>query len=684
MSIIKKQEISCFFFEKEFMIIKKIIQVLSFLIAANAFGASSEIPLKRVFPINPKISPCENLYEHACSKTIESFQLRADRKRHSFAFSDSAERILEFKKNYLLDLSKNSLPNAGADSELTGQVKNFYLSCMNKDARAKEEVSLVQSTIKNQNMISSKDLWVKGQVLKMHSGKSGFLGYGMEDNFDDSRKSDLMIGVGYSFLPEKSYAKNNELVKAFRTLTTEYFKAIGVDRAEERALVIEKYELEQQENRLYPVEARIAYSQRRFVTKNELIKLFPDLQLKVFLDQIPNSTYIRNINPKTIPFLNKIVKTYSLDELKTLELFYELIHKLDLGYPQVYEKNFEFSKIFLGGKIKRSVLDEECTTLTIGSFGAELDYLVLPKLFPHFSSDKVAELVGKIKSSILESLSKNTWLSSEAKKEASKKISTAFMRLVAPPKLEDWKFLPSYSYSVDTYLANNEKRNELSDEREFKYFTELKDIRSWEGVQPLVVNAFYQPSYNQFTMLQGILQYPFYDQENSEIENLAGVGMVVGHELGHAIDDQGSKYDSEGRLRDWMTAKDLLKFKELTKSLIAQYNQAGMNGEYTLGENIGDLVGLTAAYDAAFSQNTTTQKTPSKEEKKKFFLNYARSWCEVQLPGTKQLRLKSDPHSLGIARVNEIVKHFAGFQEAFDCKDTDPMVLPAEKKVHIW
>lgn len=159
--------------------------------------------------------------------------------------------------------------------------------------------------------------------------------------------------------------------------------------------------------------------------------------------------------------------------------------------------------------------------------------------------------------------------------------------------------------------------------------------------------------------------------------------MVVGHELGHGIDDQGSKYNADGRLHDWMTPKDLAKFKELTKSLIDQFQSAGMNGEFTLGENIGDLVGLTAAYDAAFS----TAVTPSEElknEKKKFFLNYARSWCEVQLPGVRELRLKSDPHSLGEARVNEIVKHFVGFQEAFDCKATDRMVLPAEKKVHIW
>jgi putative endopeptidase len=365
-------------------------------------------------------------------------------------------------------------------------------------------------------------------------------------------------------------------------------------------------------------------------------------------------------------------------------MFYELREKLDQGYPDFYDKAFIFANKFLGGKNKRSELDEECTTLTMHRFGAEFDYLILPKMFPHFSSEKIAELVSKIKASILASLSKNNWLSPNAKNEAVKKISTAFMRLVSPVTFADWKFLPIVEYGKDSYLANIEKRNELSDDREFSFFRELKDIRSWEGVGPLEVNAFYQPAYNQFTMLQGILQYPFYDQKNAEIENLAGIGMVVGHELGHAIDDQGSKYDASGKLRNWMTENDLKKFKELTKSLIEQYNKAGMNGEYTLGENIGDLVGLTAAYDAAFSLNNTSSEVDLNNQKKKFFLNYARSYCEVQLPGVRDLRLKSDPHSLGVARVNEVVKHFASFKDVFSCKENDPMILSAEKRVHIW
>lgn len=649
-----------------------------FILHSLAYGASSEIPARREFPVNEKINPCENLYEHACSKVIESFKLREDRRKHTFAFNDSAERILEFKKKTILELAKTDTKDP-----IALELKNYYLACMNEDARAKEEKEYVAKKLAELEKIKTKKDWIYSQAKRIHSGDPGFMGYWSVDNFDDPTKSDLVISVGYSFLPEKSYARNPELVKELEKVVVDFFKTIGVDKPEEKAKIVMNYEIDQQENRLFPAEARIAYSLRRFVPRKDLLINYPDLELKEFLDLVPKNTKIRIINPKSYPFLARVVKNYSLDELKTVQSFYELSSRLDKSSPTYYNEMFAFRNKFLGGKNKRSELQEECTEMTMHKFGPEFDYTVLPKLFPNFSSEKVVEFVGLIRKSIQNSLEKNVWLTKGARKEALRKISKAYMRLVAPQKFEDWKFLRTAVYSPEKYLANTDLRDNIEEEREFKFFKEKKDIRSWEGVRPLEVNAFYQPSYNQFTMLQGILQYPFYDQNSSLVENLAGVGMVVGHELGHGIDDQGSKYDADGKLRDWMTPTDIKKFKELTASLVGQYNKAGMNGEFTLGENIGDLVGLTAAYDAAFDGKKLSADE-LRNQQQKFFLSYARSWCEVQLPGVRELRLKSDPHSLGIARVNEVVKHFAGFKEAFSCKDSDPMVLQADKRVHIW
>ena len=179
----------------------------------------------------------------------------------------------------------------------------------------------------------------------------------------------------------------------------------------------------------------------------------------------------------------------------------------------------------------------------------------------------------------------------------------------------------------------------------------------------------------------GILQYPFYDPSLSDVQNVAAVGAVIGHELGHGIDDQGARYDSTGKQRQWMSESDLKNFSDRTNPLIAQFDAIGHNGRLTQGENIGDLVGLTAAYNVA-SKDPEFQKNPALQ--KELFLSFGRVWCTVARPKYEETRLKTDPHSLGFARVNEQVKQQPGFSQAFQCKANDPMVLSKEKLVKIW
>ena len=178
----------------------------------------------------------------------------------------------------------------------------------------------------------------------------------------------------------------------------------------------------------------------------------------------------------------------------------------------------------------------------------------------------------------------------------------------------------------------------------------------------------------------GILQAPFYDSKSAASSNIGAIGSVIGHELGHAIDDQGSEFDADGSQRAWMTKKDLENFRKRTTFLVAQFISIGRDGKLTLGENIGDLVGLTAAYDAAFPQEMKTTQT----EKKDFFTAYARNWCVVLRPELEKLLTKTDPHAMGYARINEQVIHQHAFYEAFGYKKGDKMFLPPEKRIQVW
>lgn len=316
----------------------------------------------------------------------------------------------------------------------------------------------------------------------------------------------------------------------------------------------------------------------------------------------------------------------------------------------------------------------------MASFGMELDYELLPVLFPDFPEDKVVQAAEKVRKAILEGIKENKWLSSQARKEARKKIEKASMKLVKPKTDKDWNFLPVRTYDpkkpIDNYFTMLQAKLD-------RLFSELKEKRNrdqWKYLSPLTINAYYSSADNQFVLLQGILQWPFFDGAAPETENLGAIGAVVGHELGHGIDDQGSKYDADGKLRQWMTMKDLAEFSQRGKQFIDRFEKIGHNGQLTLGENIGDHVGITFAHRAAFPDPTKVDP----EQEKKFFMSYARAWCTVMRPEYAQVMLKTNPHALGWARINEQVIHHDGFYRAFSCKAGDKMFVEAKDRIRVW
>jgi putative endopeptidase len=280
---------------------------------------------------------------------------------------------------------------------------------------------------------------------------------------------------------------------------------------------------------------------------------------------------------------------------------------------------------------------------------------------------------------LVDQLSENTWLSKDAKQEAMRKIKTAKLALVSPNNEEEWNFNPRADYSTDSPIANILKLRKLLMDKHLNELNGPININRWH-MGPLTVNANYDPSHNRFEFPVGILQYPYYDANEPEEVNLAAIGAVIGHELGHAIDDHGSGFNADGILRSWMLDEDKKTFDEKSRPLVEQFNKIGHNGKFTLGENIGDLVGLRTVYRAAFSKENDN----SQELKKRFFLQFARFLCEVQREKFAEFRLKVDPHSLGYARANEQIKQQEGFKEAYNCKPGDPMVLPKNEIVNIW
>ncbi len=638
---------------------------------------SSEVPERRLFPLSTKVSACDNFHDYVCSDVENSFELRPDRSSHTFSFSDSFERLLNKKKEFFtnIDKEKNLSPRAM-------QIKNFYQACMNESAGAKEEKETVQARIKAIGAIKNVKEFVKMDTANFFAGKSNLMNFDSSANADNPDIYDAYMAVSFMNLPDHGYYEKPELIADYKNLLTEFFKITYPSMStEEMKVRIEKmYNMEAEFVQRYPraEERRQRWGEKRDIPQKQFLVDYPNLDGAAYLKKVPKKLNVRVNIPEALKFYSEYLTDKNLETLKDIYLYRTASHLMDDAYPEFFAKKFAFNKKHLGGPDSRPVRQERCTLKMMNEFEKEVDEVLMQKLFPNFPKQKVVEISEKIRGSILDGIEKSAWLSTEAKVTAKKKIAECRLQVVAPQTAREWNFNPIRKYSATEPLKNQQKLRTALTEKMIKEMYEPVNKDAW-GMGPLTVNAYFSPSENKFVMPMGILQYPFFDDKNTLEENLGAVGAVMGHELGHGIDDQGARFDEKGRLKVWMSMTDLAEFGKRGARMADQFTKAGHNGKLTLGENVADLVGLSFAYKAAFKDNKGTV-----EDKQKFFVSYARTWCEVKRDGHREKQLKTDPHALGWARINEQVKHQPGFQEAFSCKSGKPMVLSDKDRIVIW
>lgn len=639
---------------------------------------AATIPERREFPLNEKINPCENFHAYVCSKVEEGFQLRDDRSHHMFSFNDSSERLLEIKKSHL-----KNLPQKTGLTPRTKQIRDYYLACMNEKSSIAAEQKEVKKVLADLVKVSTTAQLLSYTYKKMPEAVANFIYLGVAANLDDPKKLDVLAGVNLMRLPDHKYYENPALMIDYENLLSAFYKTIygpelsaaDADKKAQKIIALQKEFI-----KTYPVAAirRQRWSERRVSSAIDFIKAYPQLQLETLLSPLPKNLLINTPVPEGLAFLNTHLDKYPTEVWKDFYLLTNLNDLLDDAYSSYFQQKFEFNRKYFGGPEKRPDRQERCTTTASRTFVKELDADLIETVFPKFDDKKFELMVQAIRASILVGLEKNTWLSKEAKTDAIAKIKNARLQLVRPGNDREWDFNVLRTYSARDPIANLHKYQRANWEKFLKELSEPNNQDAW-GMGPLTVNAYYNQSENKFVIPIGILQYPFYDQNNLEIENIGAIGAVIGHELGHSVDDKGSKYNFEGKLTNWMPMKDLAQFNERSRQLVSYFDKAGFDGKLTLGENVADLVGLTFAYDTAFPGGLA-----KKEEQQKFFVAYARTWCAVTRPELAKLRLKTDPHAAGWARINEQVKHQPAFAEAFSCKPGDKMTLPEKDRVKIW
>lgn len=630
---------------------------------------------KRDFKLASDTNPCENFYEYVCKPTITSFELPQTRSYHVFSFGDIKEYLLDQKKHYFREI-ENLTPSTARER----MIKDFYSACMNEQGAVKAEKDLVQEIKEELAGIKTRREFAEFLYQKMSSGEPSLLSlWANLPNFKNSEKMDVYFNVDVLSLPEKSYYLNPAVAEGLVGTATEFFKAIGEEKPEQKGNWV--IDFEKNLAKAYPSSQEINKRVFSLTELSEKTRSLKQLQLGRYIQTLPGQPHIRDLfGHETFAYLDNALSSLSLDKLKSVYLFHALKDYLDDAYPEFRQKVVDFRSQHLGSPNQRPDRQERCTSETEEKFVMELHSILLPQLFPDFPKQKVAAMVDQIQKQLIASINENSWLERATKTAAIKKLEHANIRLIAPETEQEWNFRKLGDYSASDIVSNRRLYQRLQHQKFVENLTENFTDPPW-AFGPLTVNAALLPPYNAIIFPMAMFLPPFYDPSLPEEVNMAAIGSVIGHELGHMVDDKGYTFDYRGRINPWMTAEDKKEFFEKAQPLIDQFNSVGQNGEFTLGENIGDLVGLSNSYKAAFGKRTTTAPQHLKRD---FFIQYGRLWCEVQKPEFAELRKRTDPHALGFARTNEQVKIQPGFADAFNCKAKSAMVLPNDKRVRIW
>lgn len=355
---------------------------------------------------------------------------------------------------------------------------------------------------------------------------------------------------------------------------------------------------------------------------------------------------------------------------------------------------FEFNKVMSGVQEQRPRW-KRALGATEGSLGEAIGQLYVEKYFPESSKQYMIGLVENLRTALGKHIISLPWMTPETKLNAIKKLMAFTVKIGYPDKWKDYSTMqidPALSYYENMHNVDMWHQRE-----QLAKWGKPVDRTEW-GMTPQTVNAYYNPLANEIVFPAAILQAPFFDPEASDAENYGGIGVVIGHEMSHGFDDQGRNFDAEGNMTDWWTPADAEAFTELTKGLVKQFDEVEVlpglkaNGQYTLGENIGDQGGLRFAY-TAFLDSQKAKGVDVKSDSAKidgytpeqvFYMNYANLWAGNIRDEEIRSLTTGDVHSLGVNRVNVTLRNLAPFLEAFSIKEGDPMFRPAAERVIIW
>lgn len=640
--------------------------------------------------MDTSVLPGDNFFRYANGKWLDTAQIPAD-KIGVGAFEKLRDNSNKRMKAILEGISED------AKDSTEKLVAGFYHSGMDTVTIEKLSYDPIKPVLKKIDSIRNiKELvhYVAGETQKFNTSIIGFYVSPDEKNSNMNVANFHQTGLG---LPDRDYyfksdSATQKIQQAYKNYLIEIFKLTGnlaSDAAKNADLV-------------YNLEKKLAESHRTRVELRDPEKNYNKMMVVDIDRKQPNigwSTLLKDLGTSNVDSviigqpdyyskLNQLLQTVSLEEWKTYLRSSAIQNYASILSSPFVNAEFEYQKTLSGLQVNKPRW-ERISKMTDNYLGEALGKLYVGKYFDQNAKNKMLVLVANLGQAFSNRIKNLDWMSDTTKQIAQEKLSAIINKIGFPDKWRDYSkvnITKGDFYGNVVSAAENEYQYNLSQ------LGKPVDKTRW-GMTPPTVNAYYNPSFNEIVFPAGILQFPFFDPKADDAVNYGGIGMVIGHEMTHGFDDQGSQYDKDGNLKNWWTTDDRKKFDEKVKQIQKLYDSftvldsIHVNGKLTTGENIADFGGVAIAYDAfqlTEQAKDSTKKIDGFTPNQRFFLSIAQIWRSKYKEESIRQRINTDPHSPAQWRVLGPLMNFTPFYTAFNLQSGQKMYLPQEERIKIW
>jgi putative endopeptidase len=640
--------------------------------------------------LDKSCKPCDDFYEFAMGGWMKNNPIPADRS----SWSTSAE-LAEKNLAELREIAESSANAHGSRQPNEQKVGDFYASCMDAGAIEAAGIKPIAGELAAIDAMNDRKALLT-QIAELHTqGIQALFDFSSTQDFVDSTKVIGDADQGGLGMPDRDYyTRDDERSKQLRVdyvaHVSKMFQLAG-DSAEKSAaeaqtvMTIETALAKASMTRVQRRDPKAIYHKLTVAQLNELTPDWPwnSFFTAIGLPGLPESNLGQ---PEFFKAMDHELVAAPISDWKVY-LRWHVIHATAPGLTDAFvQENFNFYGKRLSGTAELQPRWKRCVQSVNRNIGEALGEVYVAKYFTPEAKARAREMVQNLISALRADIPTLAWMSSETKKAAIDKFQAFNIKIGYPDKWRDYSKL---TIDRSSYATNLRRASAFEEARELAKIGKPVDRNEWDMTPP-TVNAYYNPTMNEIVFPAGILQPPFYDPKADDAINYGGMGAVIGHEISHGFDDQGSQFDPQGNLRNWWTADDRKNFDERATCVEKQFDgyevEPGLhqNGKLVLGESIGDLGGLAIAY-AAYEKSL--EGKPRKDidgftPEQRFFLGWAQVWGTNQRPEAARLQANTNPHPLARFRGNGPISNMAAFAQAFGCKKGDHMVR--EQACKIW